>query len=337
MNALCDSNPTVEQVTRRVNGGYNGLASRKHWYNKCVEMISSVAPMTEYNMNNFISLVVDLENAYQGYISEISSYNVGAEQYLSPTYLGCLNYLGKKYNSDFKGGVAAEPYNKEFGKYLTQNENSLVQKLEVYIGNKNIEISDNIGGLNDMAHCLYTTLGYLKTNVVPNFWTGWGGDLATGMDDVHKYKEKLPNIDVKLIADTVIGGHNSNPSNVIAAHIDLGLQCNFTDLCDDADAIGIADMLKRKSQDVHTLSQTLREYYGSLTTKKRFSQYAKDGLDFSSFEKLNESVWNKMNDIFAFVDSQTLKRFKGLKGESTEVEQKAACRSFANYIWKKSR
>ena len=32
MNELCDTNPTVEQVTRRVNGGYNGLEDRKHYY-----------------------------------------------------------------------------------------------------------------------------------------------------------------------------------------------------------------------------------------------------------------------------------------------------------------
>lgn len=33
MNSLCDSNPSVEQVTKRVNGGYNGLESRRKYYN----------------------------------------------------------------------------------------------------------------------------------------------------------------------------------------------------------------------------------------------------------------------------------------------------------------
>jgi len=32
MNALCDTNPTVDQVTKRVNGGFNGLEDRKHYY-----------------------------------------------------------------------------------------------------------------------------------------------------------------------------------------------------------------------------------------------------------------------------------------------------------------
>lgn len=40
MNALCDTNPTVEQVTRRVNGGYNGLADRKMYYDRCLKFIN---------------------------------------------------------------------------------------------------------------------------------------------------------------------------------------------------------------------------------------------------------------------------------------------------------
>jgi len=39
MNALCDKNPTVEQVTLRVNGGYTGLSSRKEYFQKCCEVI----------------------------------------------------------------------------------------------------------------------------------------------------------------------------------------------------------------------------------------------------------------------------------------------------------
>lgn len=39
MNGLCDVNPTVEQVTRRVNGGYNGLNDRKYYHNICQRVI----------------------------------------------------------------------------------------------------------------------------------------------------------------------------------------------------------------------------------------------------------------------------------------------------------
>ena len=40
MNDLCDNGATVEQVTLRVNGGYNGLADRKDYYNRCLQIIN---------------------------------------------------------------------------------------------------------------------------------------------------------------------------------------------------------------------------------------------------------------------------------------------------------
>jgi putative chitinase len=38
MNALCDAGATVEKVTRRVNGGTNGLADRQKYYNKACKV-----------------------------------------------------------------------------------------------------------------------------------------------------------------------------------------------------------------------------------------------------------------------------------------------------------
>jgi predicted chitinase len=40
MNSLCDSGASVEQVTRRVNGGYNGLEDRQAYYDKACQVIS---------------------------------------------------------------------------------------------------------------------------------------------------------------------------------------------------------------------------------------------------------------------------------------------------------
>ncbi len=42
MNELIDEGATVKQVTRRVNGGYNGLADRQNYYNKALLAITSV-------------------------------------------------------------------------------------------------------------------------------------------------------------------------------------------------------------------------------------------------------------------------------------------------------
>lgn len=39
MNELCDTFPTVEEVTKRVNGGLIGIASRKKYYQRCLDVI----------------------------------------------------------------------------------------------------------------------------------------------------------------------------------------------------------------------------------------------------------------------------------------------------------
>ncbi|MGL5881253.1 MAG: glycoside hydrolase family 19 protein, partial [Xenococcaceae cyanobacterium] len=39
MNTLCDKGASVEQVTRRVNGGFNGLQDRINYYNKALKII----------------------------------------------------------------------------------------------------------------------------------------------------------------------------------------------------------------------------------------------------------------------------------------------------------
>jgi len=39
MNAFCDTNPTVAQVTLRVNGGYNGLSDRQMYFQRCCDII----------------------------------------------------------------------------------------------------------------------------------------------------------------------------------------------------------------------------------------------------------------------------------------------------------
>ena len=39
MNNLIDNGGTVEQVSKRVNGGYNGLEDRKYYYKRCSDVI----------------------------------------------------------------------------------------------------------------------------------------------------------------------------------------------------------------------------------------------------------------------------------------------------------
>ena len=40
MNALCDKSPSVKVVTKRVNGGYNGLQDRINYYERAKKVIA---------------------------------------------------------------------------------------------------------------------------------------------------------------------------------------------------------------------------------------------------------------------------------------------------------
>jgi hypothetical protein len=42
MNALCDRGGTVKEVTKRVNGGYNGLSDRQRYYDKACQVIKQL-------------------------------------------------------------------------------------------------------------------------------------------------------------------------------------------------------------------------------------------------------------------------------------------------------
>ena len=72
----------------------------------------------------------------------------------------------------------------------------------------------------------------------------------------------------------------------------------------------------------------MEEYYDSLSTVKRYSQYQYDNLDFSSLNALYEDLCSKL-----FVSSASL--LDRLKGEASEEIERAACKAFANYIWTK--
>lgn len=74
-----------------------------------------------------------------------------------------------------------------------------------------------------MPHLAATTLGYSNRDIiefaVPNFWTGWGGDLATGMADVTKIVTENSKTE-REAAIMVIGGNSSISKVDIEADLD---------------------------------------------------------------------------------------------------------------------
>lgn len=128
MNQLCDQNPTVEQVTRRVNGGYNGLADRKYWYNRCVEVIRNVNPVANKKRKTK-EVVYDIIKETIPSISNIIPSVNFSKGYEKIVYTKDLNFVTvttilkyedsisienkySQFNIDISDGIAASVINK---------------------------------------------------------------------------------------------------------------------------------------------------------------------------------------------------------------------------------
>ncbi|WP_172119263.1 hypothetical protein [Actinomyces faecalis] len=89
---------------------------------------------------------------------------------------------------------------------------SLEADLDKYIGPKRVKFTDpHQRGKNDLAYMAYTLLCYRYPSISPDFWTCCGGDLATGMEDLHILLKQHPSLEHQRAANAPIG---SDPNAV---------------------------------------------------------------------------------------------------------------------------
>lgn len=74
--------------------------------------------------------------------------------------------------------------NKYFVKYLKNEYPNTYNSLLKYIQFNPSNIAKIYNYEIDLPHLAATTLGYISSPLVADFWTGWGGDLATLMSDI---------------------------------------------------------------------------------------------------------------------------------------------------------
>lgn len=294
------------------------------------------------NLNGFATwdsvrpLITQLEILADEYLK---SEHLGGlpEMYSTETQRLVLEYLSMDYLKDWHfswpAGASAPT---DFREYLEQNNPLLVEKLDKFVGAHRDEFADvNRRGKNDLAHLAYTLLCHLYSSLAPDYWTGWGGDLATGMKNLHNLMRDHPTLDLQLAANALIGSDDKAVDNYLVNNgVETGfkVQCNFADMCDDGDAILLAEALRdNPPSDLHNLSDVMHSYYSNVIVENRYSAYAADGLDYSSQEALATSIWEKMNTGAA--------RWLGLlrlAGESTAEEREACCWALAGYLLARS-
>lgn len=257
------------------------------------------------SINEFNNYIRQLEEMYVAYRSGCS---------LRQLILGITNFLRSfKYSESIWYIATLTPIDTVFVNYVKNNNINLYNKLAEYAESDQKALTDSVGGYIDIGHMAATIEGYFDTNSVPNFWFGWGGDLASLMGQVDdKYNETGNSSSYLQLAESLIG----EKSNF-----------NYMDICSDADSIKIARLLENTTYSSHPFSDVINNYYSNLVNT-RMSYYL---LDFNNalldFTYLKNAIINKMNGVF---ENMVLTPFLG-KLPTTQSKM-ACCEAFAEYI-----
>ena len=199
-------------------------------------------------------------------------------------------------------------------------------------GRKRQLITDGSRGLLDLAHLAATLDGYVGDALTPIYWTGWGGDLATG---IAKTKEDID-------TQKGVGGKYAGKSNQEIANATIGNEetsCNYTDFCCDFDAYKLSKKIQETcdsldatgKENYHVLSDSLYWYYthyANLLFTKRF-QWIVEELNCSpTMESIRSTVFEWLSG-----KSEKAILLPRLADSPAESIVKNCCNAFANYIY----
>lgn len=272
-----------------------------------------------------LPLLEELEDLYVAWYTPL--YNIAPDTmpYLSSSVLarGVTRFLRQIAYNDLKWRVTLCSSDDGFNNYVEENDLQLYNDLSQYMKREvdgGILISDGNEGLIDLKHLAATAEGYFTNSVAPDSWYGWAADLATAILDTESIVSNYNSY--QEAADDVIG--NSSYS------------FSFEDICSDADAIKIAELILESSSRTHSFSAALRDYYTNFV-QNRFEYFLDDIGCNLTLTSIKENLYNNLNVIltttallFASEDSGYSATLNSIP--SSEAYDKA-CDAFANYIY----
>lgn len=297
----------------------------RNYVRPAIEPVPSDAAL----MSSFITRIKELETEYQNYYSE--EIMVRPDHVLITPQSLLSNVLGYLRAPDYGNWewffTTGSGVDNNFISYVKAHNSTLYNYLNDYIkkGDRK-DVTDGNIGVIDFSHMAATMAAYFG-GVLPNFWASWGGDLATGM------KNTTTNIGNKNNPDSIYYGW-SDKEIADATIGKVGLECNYSDFCSDFDAFKIQAKIKemdKEGENYHLLSDALTWYYGNGLHNDRFKWITEELNCTLSLGSLNEAVYKAMNGLMEKAPIVGLLALKG-DGPSEEVN-KAACNSFANYIY----
>ena len=333
MNALCDAGASVEAITLKVNGGYNGLADRKYWYNRCVQVITSDSiesnnPSTNNGTSTsgrkssdeskFIDWVKNAEKACEKHFQNIFSPLYAYKYVIGRSILEQLRkpeYWENSYVGMWK------LYTPEVGIQIDENYASALCRATV---SKEPTIKNKISSL-DIAHMSATVLGYVHWGISRDKGDYSLGDLGGWTLDLLQiwgnYSREAKNKNLEEWLKQNLGSKSD------------GKGFGYDDILADADAYLIAN------KGVIDLSVTISNLY-QYSKSERIKMFYKERFDSSKSNVIN--AFTKLADGIDFgpIDNfNTEKLLNAAKADSlpTKEDAEVLAKVFADFIENPSR
>ena len=142
---------------------------------------------------SLISTIYQLETYYEQYFDMKSQYS-GVPIPGKTAVIGMLNFLRSQKYFDKQWQIATgheiDNYFISYLKTLNADSLNLFNRILPFIQDGERILHDGEAGIIDLAHLAATMEAYFQEGYAPAFWSGWGGDLATGMaNTTDRYNE----------------------------------------------------------------------------------------------------------------------------------------------------
>lgn len=269
-----------------------------------------------------IDLIYDIETQYKYYWDFKQFVNVPPLPLLAlDSTMGITNFLRHEQYTGFEWGVTTfREIDQGFIDWLKLYALDLYNSIRPFIlKDSNIPlklVSDDNDGVLDIAHLAATLECYISSPFIPDFWTGWGGDLATAMASTTNYHSNHPTESIQEIANSIVGNEL--------------YPFKYSDMCIDADGIKLASLAQNSTKTTHALSSALISYYTNFV-QDRYDYYVQDLNCLRNLTALKTAIHDKMNGVDERLPFVGLLALKG-NSPTSEVNQ-ACCNAFANYIY----